>query len=60
LAQLRPSHDPNDWQANENNEEWNDLTIKVYGSDANDPYLMAVGWYNFNPQGWVNHDRARR
>ena len=36
LAELRPSYDPNDWQANQNNEEWKDLTIKVYGSDAND------------------------
>ena len=36
LAELRPSYDPNDWQANQNNDEWNDLTIKVYGSDAND------------------------
>ena len=46
LAQLRPSHDVNDWQANQSNEEWNDLTIKVYGSDAND-LISDGGWDNF-------------
>ena len=54
LAELRPSYDPNDWQANQNNDEWKDLTIKVYGSDAND--LISDGGgpgYSFNPQGWV-------
>ncbi len=50
---MRPSYDPNDWQANQNNEEWNDLTIKVYGSEANDLISDGGGWYNFNPQGWV-------
>ena len=53
LAELRPSYDPNDWQANQNNDEWKDLTIKVYGSDANDLISDGVDWYSFNPQGWV-------
>ena len=53
LAQLRPSHDVSDWQANQSNEEWNDLTIKVYGSDAND-LISDGGWDNyFKPQGYV-------
>ena len=43
LAELRPSYDPNDWQANQNNDEWKDLTIKVYGSDAND-LISDGGW----------------
>ena len=53
LVQLRPSFDPNDWRANENSDEWNDLTIKVYGSEANDVISDGGGFYNFNPQGWV-------
>ena len=53
LAELRPSYDPNDWQANQNNDEWKDLTIKVYGSDANDLISDGVTGDSFNPQGWV-------
>ena len=33
------------------NMEWNDLTIKVYGSDANDLISDGGGWNTFNPQG---------
>jgi Ca2+-binding RTX toxin-like protein len=53
MAQLRPGFDPNDWRANETSDEWNDLTIKVYGSEANDTISDGGSWYNFNPQGWV-------
>ena len=56
LAELRPSYDPNDWQANQNNDEWKDLTIKVYGSDANDLISDSgggPGGDGFTPQGWV-------
>ena len=54
LAELRPSYDPNDWQANQNMMNGTILRLRSMALMLMTSYLSGGGpGSSFTPQGWV-------